>query len=191
MASLVAALLTACSVKLLDDLLDSGPDDDLYARRAVYCALALCLACLARVATAAPLFLACYAAGMVFKPEAGMMFRYETGSRATFARFMEPAAAILVLVACCGPVTGAAALLLASFAQLADDVLDFTADLGARPANLAHRFGVVECALAGTSCLLTAGCLEPRLAASALAGAVAVWAIEWALARREEGGTGD
>jgi len=179
---LVAALLTALAVKLLDDLVDSSPDDDLYASRAAYCSLSLCVACLAAASTAVPLFLACYATGMLFKPQ--------SDSRNARLRFAESSGVILVLVVGCGLGRGAAAVLLACFAQLEDDVLDSRADLGVRPCNLAHRFGVVECALLGAACLLAAACLECALAACALAGAVAVWAMERALASRQGGGCG-
>ncbi len=182
-ASLVSALLAACSVKLLDDLLDSGADDDLYAGRAVYCALTLCLGCLVRAAVAVPLFLACYAVGMVIAPVGGV--------RQTLLRFAEPSGAILVLVVSYGPTKATAALLLAVFAQLADDALDFTTDLASGQPSLAHRFGIVECALAALALLSAAAFLEPGLALCALSGAAAVWAGEHALKRIAGGGVND
>jgi len=197
-ASFIAALLAACSVKLLDDLLDSGPDDDLYAHRAVYCALALCLACLARAGVAVPLFLACYAVGMIMTPAGGAPPAPGTGKvfsasavAPAFLRFAEPAGAVLVLIAFYGPARAAAALLLALFAQLGDDILDFRADLASGQANLVHRFGVVECALAAASMLFAAASLEFRLTLCALAGAVSVWAGERAVRRVAGGGAGD
>lgn len=180
--SLVAALLTACAVKLLDDLVDSGPEDFLNAGRATYCSLSLCVACLAAASTAVPLFLACYATGMLFKPQ--------SDNRDARLRCAESAGIILVLIVGCGLARGVAALFFAGFAQLTDDVLDFRADSGARPGSLAHRFGVVECSLVGAACMLTAASLDRVLAVCALAGAIAVWAIERALASRKGGGYG-
>jgi hypothetical protein len=168
--SLVAGLLVACSVKLLDDLVDSGPEDDLYPSRAAYCALSLCVACLAAAGVAVPLFLACYAFGMLLKPQ--------SDGRSPLLRAAEPMVVCLVLLCGCGLLRGSTALILAGFAQLVDDVLDYRADFGRATGNLASRFGTVECALVGGACLLAATALDPALTMCGLAGALMVWAVE-------------
>lgn len=133
----LAVFLSALAVKLLDDLIDSGPREaDIGPRGAapaVYAAVLLVAAAALAPATTVALFFGAYAVGMLAAPAE----RQPSGLRG----WVESGAAVLLSGAAVGPMLAAGALLIMLAIQAADDLVDLAEDRQRGRVSLAVALG--------------------------------------------------
>nr|WP_092067845.1 hypothetical protein [Dendrosporobacter quercicolus]NSL46808.1 hypothetical protein [Dendrosporobacter quercicolus DSM 1736]SDL64654.1 hypothetical protein SAMN04488502_101447 [Dendrosporobacter quercicolus] len=168
----LAVLLCALAVKLTDDFLDRDLDaaagqnnwtQHLGSGTPVYAMLLLAVSAGLRADICLPLFLSSYITGMFND------LRQPFPSRLT--GWQE---CLLVLAA--GAILFSWNIMLFSLlfiiaVQLADDCLDYSADLLSGQRNFAHRFGIVESLLLAIIALLLSCWLNPALFGPVLCGA--------------------
>lgn len=173
----LAVFLCAAAVKLLDDWLDKDHDQAVGCKNwavflgpgaAVYAALLLAMAAAVSARVSLALFFASYSIGM-----------FSDLNRKLPSRLMGWQEVIIV----CGLGTALLgwrsmlfSLLFITAIQLFDDCLDAAADLLAGQRNLANRFGMLECLLAGLLFMLGAWWLEGDLFPPVLIGTMLFYA---------------
>lgn len=166
----LAVFLTALAVKLLDDLIDTGPREDDVGPRgaapAVYAAVLLVAAAALAPAATVALFLGAYAVGMLAAPAE----RQPSGLRG----WVESGSAVLLAGAAAGPVLAAGALLSMLAIQAADDLVDLAEDRGRGRVSLAVALGRPGAAAVAAVGGGLAVALHPPLALAAFTAAGAI-----------------
>lgn len=176
----LSVALCSAAVKLIDDFLDK--DIDFHAGRKnwaesvgvgsiVYAALFLAFAAALDAQVALSLFLACCIVGM-FNSLGQRLPSKLNGWQESIVIF-----AIAVFFFGINQMLFALCFILAI--QLIDDCIDFRLDKLSGHRNLAHRFGILECLLAGLLGFLAAWSLNEQLIIPALVGSGIVYIISF------------
>lgn len=160
----VAVLLTALAVRILDDAFDETPK--VSAGTVAYVAVLVALGATVETTTAMTLFLACYALGMT--TDLGRPLP------SGFTALGEGALVLLLGAWRFGGPAMLGALAVITFIQAADDVIDYPRDLEMGVASWATRWGRVETMLLGSAAFTLAMRLDPVVAVSA---PIAAWAV--------------